>query len=81
MNERLLPFDFYLTNLNICIEYDGIQHFKPINIFGGLNGFILTKNNDEIKTSYCKENNIKLIRISYNDIKIIKNILNENLNA
>ena len=27
---RTLPFDFYLPDYNICIEYDGEQHFKPI---------------------------------------------------
>jgi len=35
-NKLPLPFDFYLPNENICIEYDGIQHFKPIDYFGGV---------------------------------------------
>lgn len=34
-NINELPFDFYLPNQNLLIEYDGIQHFKPINFFGG----------------------------------------------
>ena len=29
-----LPFDFYLPKYNICIEYDGIQHFEPIDFAG-----------------------------------------------
>lgn len=62
-----LPFDFYITSLNICIEYDGIQHFKPIYIFGGEDGFNKRKINDEIKNKYCEDNNITLIRIKYND--------------
>lgn len=33
--KRKLPFDFYLSDYNICIEYDGIQHFEKINYFGG----------------------------------------------
>ena len=28
INKRMLPFDFYLTNLNICIEYDGEHHYN-----------------------------------------------------
>ena len=66
-NKRELPFDFYLPDFNICIEYDGIQHFKSIEYFGGINGFEQTVNNDKIKTNYCKENNIQLIRIKYNE--------------
>jgi very-short-patch-repair endonuclease len=66
-NRYTLPFDFYLTDYNICIEFDGIQHFKSIEYFGGDEGLKYRKNNDEIKNNYCKENNIQLIRIKYND--------------
>lgn len=62
-----LPFDFYLPDYNICIEYDGQQHFKPISIFGGEEDFKKRQRNDEIKNQYCKDNNIKLIRIPYWD--------------
>jgi len=62
-----LSFDFYLPLHNTCIEYDGIQHFKPIKIFGGETELEKTKLRDQIKTEYCKNNNIKLIRIKYNE--------------
>lgn len=62
-NKSLLPFDFYLPKTNICIEYDGIQHFYPT--FGS-KAFELTKINDKIKNKYCKSNDIRLIRIKYN---------------
>ena len=39
----ILPFDFYLPHLNICIEYDGEQHFKFSNYFGGMEKFEKTK--------------------------------------
>jgi len=63
----LLPlrFDFYLPKLNTCIEFDGIQHFKPRIRFGGIEGFKIGKIKDQIKNEYCKNNNIKLIRILY----------------
>lgn len=67
-----LPFDFYLPDYNICIEYDGIQHFKPISKFGGDIGYKTRVYNDKIKTNYCKENGIKLIRIKYSDDVILK---------
>jgi len=69
-----LPFDFYLPSHNICVEYDGEQHFKPILIWGGKKEFEKIKIRDQIKTDYCEKNNIKLIRIKYNDnqIEILK---------
>jgi hypothetical protein len=62
---RPLPFDFYLPDLNICIEYDGIQHYKPVSRFGGLKSFELIKKRDKIKNNYCLINKIKLVRFSY----------------
>jgi very-short-patch-repair endonuclease len=62
-----LSFDFYLPDYNICIEYDGIQHFKPISIFGGDDSLIKTSIRDEVKNIYCGNNNIRLYRIKYDD--------------
>lgn len=74
-----LSFDFYLPNRNICIEYDGKQHYKAIDFFGGEDGLKLTKLRDNIKDNYCSSNEIKLIRISYKDYKNIDKILNKYL--
>jgi hypothetical protein len=74
-----LPFDFYLKDYNILLEYDGEGHYKPIKKFGGQKGFNNTKRNDNIKNKYCKDNNIKLIRIPYWDFDNIENILNNNI--
>jgi formate dehydrogenase assembly factor FdhD len=62
---RLLPFDFYLTDYNKCIEYDGRQHYEPIEFFGGENTFKIRKKHDTIKTEYCINNGIHLLRIPY----------------
>ena len=79
-----LPFDFAIYNNDgtlIClIEYDGQQHFKPIDFFGGIDGFEKTKIRDSIKNQYCKNNNIRLLRLNYlntdNEIKkMITNII------
>ena len=66
-NTQPLPFDFYLPDNNCCIEYDGIQHFKPIEHFGGEKSLEKTKINDQIKNEYCNKNNIKLLRIKYTE--------------
>ncbi len=70
-----LPFDFYLPELNLCIEFDGRQHFEVIDFYGGQKGFDSTKRNDQIKNDYCKKNGVKLFRIKYDSI--IKNELNK----
>lgn len=56
-----LPFDFYLPEYNICIEFHGKQHFKMECHFGKENGFEDTNKRDKIKELFCKENNISLI--------------------
>jgi hypothetical protein len=59
---RKLPFDFFLSDLNILIEYDGEHHNRPL--FGNVEKFEKQIENDVIKTNYCLENNIPLIRIN-----------------
>lgn len=66
-DKKSLRFDFYLPKYNLCIEYDGIQHFEPISYWKGEEGFYDLKNKDSIKNKYCKDNNILLIRIPYYD--------------
>jgi very-short-patch-repair endonuclease len=74
-----LNFDFYLPKINICIEFDGEQHFKPLDRFGGENEFIHIKGRDESKNLFCENNNIKLIRIPYTEILNVESILKNNL--
>jgi Zn finger protein HypA/HybF involved in hydrogenase expression len=69
-------YDFFIPEKNLCIEYDGIQHFQPVNYFGGKEAFKTQQIRDKIKNEYCFKNNIKLIRISYIE-KDIENILNK----
>lgn len=66
-NINPLPFDFYLPNHNVCIEYNGRQHYIPIAFFGGEEGLKKTKERDKIKKEYCKKNNITLFYIRYNE--------------
>ncbi len=60
-----LPFDFYLPDYRIAIECDGIQHFEPVEHFGGIERFEIRQKHDQIKNIYCQLNNIRLIRIPY----------------
>lgn len=73
--KRVLPFDFYLPDYNICIEYDGELHYKIKKNRGGFDGFVNGIIRDTIKNEYCKNNNIKLIRIPYWKFDEIEKIL------
>lgn len=74
-----LSFDFYLPELNTCIEFDGEQHFKPNERFGGEEGFRLCLERDRCKNEWCVENDVKLIRIRYDQMSDIKDIIKNEL--
>lgn len=70
-----LRFDFYLPDNNVCIEYDGEQHFQEVPTLcqDSLND---RQERDKIKNQYCKQHNILLIRIPYWDFSALdKNYL------
>jgi len=65
--ERLLRFDFYISKLNLLIEYHGKQHFKEYKWFGGLPCFINLVKNDKYKERWATENKIFLQIYKYTD--------------
>ena len=76
-----LRFDFsiYLNGKQHLIEYDGEQHFVKKPFFDKHGGLLYNRKHDDTKNKYCKDNNIKLIRIPYNrkvDLFYIKSFLN-----
>lgn len=81
-DKHMLPFDFAIYNnrgVNILglIEYDGEQHFRPIEFFGGEKSFKATQRRDAIKTKYCADNGIPLLRIPYTEFDNIEAIVTE----
>ena len=74
-----LNFDFYLPDMNTCLEFDGLQHFKPVKEFGGEKEFDLILKRDECKNKWCIENKVNLIRIRYDEFNKISEILDEKL--
>lgn len=71
---RNMAFDFYIPSHNMCIEYDGIFHYE---IIPGLNNDLAAQQKrDKIKTDYCSEHKIRLLRIPYWDENNIEPILN-----
>lgn len=68
-NINPLPFDFAIVDdklqVKCLIEFQGEQHYKPINYFGGKKDYLTRIKNDTIKKDYCLKNNIKLFIINY----------------
>lgn len=87
IGNKKLPFDFYLYDYGILVEFDGRHHFEAVEAFGGEKALKKQKITDEIKNNFCRDNNLELIRIKYsskekdsqellfrlNNIKLIKN--------
>jgi len=61
-NQRL---DIFVPSQHLAIEYQGKQHFEPVDFFGGVEGFHKTKERDEYKKSICEKNGIQIIYFSY----------------
>lgn len=76
-----LSYDFYLPDYNLLIEFQGEQHEKPINLFGGEQTFVIQKERDEKKRKYASDHNIDLLEIWYYDQKNISTILNNYLQS
>jgi len=79
VNIKPLSFDFYIPILNMCIEYDGEHHFQEILYNGKCIPLSVRKNRDNIKSKYCQDNNIKLLRIPYTEFNDIEDILKREL--
>lgn len=77
LNIRPLPFDFYIPVLTMCIEFDGEQHFDTPRKRWKKFKLAEVIKRDNIKTEYCKNNNINLLRIPYTEIENIDAILSK----
>lgn len=78
VNGGQLSYDFYLPDYNLLIEYQGEQHNKVVDYFGGEEGFKIRKEHDRRKKEYTKNHNIQLLEIWYNEN--IEQKLKETLN-
>lgn len=76
--------DFFLPNYNMAIEYQGVQHFKPVDFSGSGEEYSIKvlerqKERDRIKKELCNIHGIKIYYVMYNEnveekvLNIIKN--------
>lgn len=78
-SSNVLRFDFYIPSFNLLIEYDGLQHFKPIEFWGGVSAHKELKIKDSIKNKWAEDNKIHLVRFRYDcfSIEILNNVIQE----
>lgn len=73
-NQRF-RFDFFLPNQGIIIEYDGQQHFRSVEHWGGNASLQANIANDKIKNEWAKKNGFKMLRISFIQKDEVEDIL------
>lgn len=71
---ELQRFDVWFPEHGIAVEYNGLQHYEPVEFFGGKEGYLDNIRRDELKRKKCIENNVKLIEVregyDYNQLVI-----------
>lgn len=71
-DKSYLSYDFYIPSQSILIEYQGIQHYQPIDYFGGDNQFTIQQKHDQMKLDYAKEHGYNLIAVPYTEDTLYK---------
>lgn|SRR5574344_1245565 len=75
VNNGLLNYDFYISSWNMLIEFQGIQHYQPVEYFGGKESFLTQQEHDKRKRDYAKQNGIILLEIRFDQKNEISDIL------
>ena len=58
--EKCMKLDFYIPIYNVAIECQGIQHFEPVELFGGVPNYEYTIDHDQKKRELCEQHGIKV---------------------
>ncbi|MBX9862322.1 MAG: hypothetical protein K2Y42_06170 [Hyphomicrobium sp.] len=72
--------DVYVPDLHLAIEYQGQQHFEPVDLFGGEEGFRATSARDARKRALLSANGVRLIEWRY-DVAVTRGALVRALEA
>lgn len=64
-DKTYLSYDFYIPSQSILIEYQGLQHYEPIDYFGGETKFKNQQKHDQMKFDYAREHGYNLILVPY----------------
>lgn len=76
IDKRALPFDFYVPEYNLTIEFDGQHHYFDI---WGAEHFERTQHHDKIKDQFCRDNGINMLRIPYWEGRNVDKLIGDKL--
>lgn len=65
VHKKQLYYDFLLDDQDVVIEYQGIQHYEPVEYLGGFEKFKSQLVRDKIKAKYAEDNGYKLVEVPY----------------
>jgi hypothetical protein len=60
-----MRLDIFVPDLNLAIEYQGEQHYRPVSVFGGEDAYQRVLERDALKRRLCQENGIDVIDVRY----------------
>ena len=75
-----MSYDIYIQERKVAIEYQGKQHFEPVDFFGGTDSFVKTQQRDKEKKELSEKHGIKLVYINFDEpitIDLIKSRVEE----
>ena len=70
--------DIFVPELKLAVEYQGQQHFKAVELFGGKEGLAKTKQRDKDKAVKCKKNGVNLVYFTFKE-NLSENLVNKKL--
>ena len=76
--KKFVP-DFYIESANLIIEFNGEQHYKPKELWGGEKQLKNQQRRDAALREFCKQEGIRLLEIPYTDFDRIEEILEQEL--
>lgn len=74
-----LELDVYVPNYGLAIEYQGVQHFQPVEAWGGDAALATTRERDAKKAELCREQGVKLVYFKY-DEEVTLELVRERIN-
>ena len=75
-----LELDIFVSEKNIAIEYQGIQHYEPVGFWGGEEAFKKQVRRDVRKAKLCQELGITMVYFTYKD-RLSSDLVEQRLSA
>jgi hypothetical protein len=59
--------DYFLPTHRLAIEYMGLQHYQPVDVFGGLPAYLEMQKRDERKRRICERMGVSLVYVKHDE--------------